>query len=129
MFMYYCLIITMLLPLILALSSIPFRLKELSFVDLNEPRAQGNLLTGAGGRIVAAQKNAWEALILFSVTIFIAFAHQVNADDIETACTVFILARICHAVLYVGNYGLLRFISFFVSIGAIASIIWESVNI
>ena len=123
MIVYYCLAIAMLIPIILALSSIPFRVKQLSAVNLNEPRAQAEQLAGAGARLVAAQKNAWEGLILFAVSIFIADANGVNPDELATAGLVFITARIGHAIFYVAGLGVLRFITFIIAIGAVGSIV------
>lgn len=127
MTVYYCLAIAMLLPLVLALSSIPFRMKQLASVDINEPRAQAEHLTGAGRRMVAAQKNAWEALILFTVSLFLAEANQVMPIDIALASVIFIIMRILHALFYVLGYGVLRFIAFAGSIGAIITIIAEAI--
>ena len=126
MSIYTYLAIAMFLPIILAVSSIPFRVKQLSKVNINEPRFQAEQLTGAGGRLVAAQKNAWEALILFTVTLFIAYANQVEPAEISLACLVFILARISHAVFYVAGIGHGRFTAFIVALGAITSILWTS---
>lgn len=113
----------MALPLVLALSSIPFRIKQLSTVDIKEPRTQGEQLVGSGGRIVSAQKNAWEALVLFAVSLFLANANQVDPSDIATACLVFIAMRVLHAVFYVLGYGVLRFITFGGAAGAIVTIV------
>lgn len=75
---------------------------------------------------MAAQKNAWEALLLFTVTLFIAFANNVEADNIALACIIFIVARISHAALYVLGSGKMRFLVFLVAVGALISIIWQS---
>lgn len=127
MIMYYCLAIAMLLPIILALSSIPLRFKQFAEPDINEPRAQAEEFTGAGRRLVAAQKNAWEALALFTASLFIAYANNVESAQIAMTCMVFIAARISHAILYVANWGKLRFVSFLVAFGAIANIVKISI--
>ena len=121
MIMYYCLAIAMLLPIVLALGSIPFRVKQFSAPNLNEPRAQAENLSGAGGRIVAAQKNAWEALLLFTVSLFIANANNIQGEEIAIACMLFIFARICHAFTYVMGWGVPRFLAF---MGAVSCVIW-----
>lgn len=128
MSVYIYLAIAMFIPIVLAISSVPFRVRQLSTVNINEPRFQAEQLTGAGGRLVAAQKNAWEALILFTVALFIAYANQVDAAAINTACVVFILARISHAVFYVTGIGHARFVSFMVALGAIISILWTALS-
>ena len=127
MIMYYCLAIAMLLPITLALGSLPFRFKQFSTPDLNEPRAQAEQLSGAGARMVAAQKNAWEALILFTVSLFIAYANNIGGEQISLACIIFIIARICHAFLYVIGWGVLRFLSFMVAAAAVMSIVYTAI--
>ena len=121
MIIYYCLAIAMILPIILAFSSIPFRVKQLSSVNVVEPRAQAEMLTDAGARIVAAQKNAWEALLLFAVSLFIAFVNNVPANDIAVAAMIFIAARILHPIFYVLGLGILRMMSFAT---AFAAVLW-----
>lgn len=123
MIIYYCLVVAMMLPLVLALSSIPFRVKQLSSVDITEPRAQADQLIGAGARMVAAQKNAWEALVLFAVSLFLANANQVDPSEITTACLVFITMRVLHAIFYVLGYGVLRFIAFGGAAAAVITIV------
>ncbi|MCB1689554.1 MAG: MAPEG family protein [Halioglobus sp.] len=112
MIIYYCLTIVLVLPIILALGSIPFRIKQLSRMDLNNPRGQATLLTGAGSRIIDAQKNAWEALIFFTVVLFIAVSNNVQPEQISTACLVFVGMRLLHAVFYLADLAPLRFLAF-----------------
>lgn len=127
MIMYYCLAFAMLMPIILALSSIPFRVKQFSAPNLNEPRAQAEKLSGAGARIVAAQKNAWEALILFTVSLFIANANNIAGEEIALACIIFIAARIIHAITYVLGWGVPRFFAFMIAVGAVISIVIKAI--
>lgn len=112
MIIYYCLTIVLVLPIILALSSIPFRIKQFSNVDLNNPRGQAALMTGVGARIVDAQKNAWEALIFFAVALFIATSNGVQPAEISTACMIFVAMRLLHVIFYLANIGPLRFLAF-----------------
>lgn len=123
MIMYYSLAFVMFIPIVLALSSIPFRIKQFPKPNLDEPRAQAEQLSGAGGRLVAAQKNAWEALVLFAVTLFIAYANNVEGEQINLACIIFIIARIGHALFYVLGLGKLRFLAFLIAVGALISIL------
>jgi len=127
MVMYYCLAIAMFIPIVLSLGTAPFRIKQFSTPNFNEPRAQADQLSGAGGRMVAAQKNAWEALLLFTVTLFIAYANNTDAEQIALACIIFIIARISHAVLYVLGWGIMRFLSFLVAVSALISIIAQAI--
>ena len=115
MVIYYCLAIVAIIPLILAVCSIPFRLSQESTVDLQTPRVQAARLIGAGSRIVDAQKNAWEALMLFTAALFIAFANNVPPESIQSAALIFVAARILHAVVYVMNLGVPRFFAFLIA--------------
>ena len=84
MLVYQCLAIILLIPIVLALGSIPFRIHQFSFVDIQNPRPQAARLRGAGARIVNAQKNAWEALVMFTVAIFIARSADVPLTEMES---------------------------------------------
>lgn len=127
MIVYYCLTIIMILPIVLALSSIPFRLKQFSMVDINNPRPQAAKLKDAGERIVNAQKNAWEALAIFLTAIFIATSNNVPTEAIATACMVFVVARILHAFFYIIGNGILRFIAFFIGFASALFIISKAI--
>lgn len=126
MIIYYCLTLILLLPIILAVSSVPFRVQQFARPDLNNPRAQAELLTGVGERVVHAQKNAWEALVVFAVVLFIAYANNVDPQDIATACLVYVAARLLHAVFYLANLGILRFGAFMVGFVAAMSIVYKA---
>ena len=62
--------ILVVLPIAMALITIPVRIKQLSYMDLNSPRQQATELTGIGQRLVHAQANAWEALVIYLATLF-----------------------------------------------------------
>lgn len=126
MTLYHCLAIISVLPVVLALASIPFRFSQQSKVDLNNPRAQAQTLTGAGERVVYAQKNAWEALLLFTAALFIAFANNVPESAIYQSALIFVLARIAHAIVYLLDWGIVRFLAFGVSFACILHILFVS---
>ena len=92
--LYYCLFIALLLPFIIAAASVPYRMRQFGKPDLKEPRTQAAQMEGAGARIVAAQGNAWEALAVFTVAVFLAYANNVSGGNIGTAGLVFVAARI-----------------------------------
>ena len=112
MVIYYCLNIVLVLPIILAIGSLPFRIKQFAKADLKNPRGQAAMLTGAGSRIVDAQKNAWEALIFFAVALFIAISNGVQPAEISTACMVFVGMRLLHVIFYMADLAPLRFLAF-----------------
>lgn len=127
MIIYYCLTIVLLMPITLALGSIPFRIQQCSAPDFEQPREQAAQLIGAGARIVHAQKNAWEALIIFTVALFIASQNAMLGDAIVPACIVFVVARLCHAFFYLIGKGILRFLSFLAGLGAALWIVGVSI--
>ena len=113
-----CLLLGALIPYALAFSSLPFRSKQFGSPDLNEPRAQGNQLTDAGGRVVAAQANAWEALAVFTVANVAAFMAGVDpAGNWSIAAMVWVVGRIGHGVFYTMGNAPLRVLSFLLGVG------------
>jgi uncharacterized MAPEG superfamily protein len=91
--------------------------ERLGAIDNKRPRQQNSPLQGAGARAVAAQNNAWEALIVFACAVFVAHLSGAPADSAATAAIVFIIARILHGVFYVMNLDVLRSLAFIVGYG------------
>ena len=109
----WCLVVGAFIPYLCAFASFPFRKSEFGTVDVEEPRAQGERLTGAGGRAWAAQTNAWEALAVFTVANFVAHAAQVDPQGSwTTAALIWVVARILHTVFYVRGVASLRVLAF-----------------
>ena len=102
------LFITSVLPITLSAAGIYFRISELGKFDNHCPREQQAALTGPGARIVAAQKNAWEALSFFGVVTLIAVASPVDLNTLSLPAYVFLAARIVHPIVYVANLAILR---------------------
>ncbi len=114
-----CLFIGMVLPYIWAFSSLPFRNGQFGTVDLNEPRVQADQLTGGGARVVGAQFNAWEALIVFSVANFAAFAMNVDPQGHwAIAAMIWAAARVGHGIFYIMGIAPLRVLAFLAGIGS-----------
>lgn len=114
---FACLLAGMLLPLIWAGVSVPYRTRQLGSVDLNSPREQATKLVEAGARVVGAQSNAWEALAIFTVANFMAVTAGVDpGSNWALACMVWVAARIGHGVAYVAGQAILRVLSFVVSL-------------
>ena len=113
-----CLLIGMILPYIWAFSSLPFRAKQFGKPDLNEPRVQGDLLTGSGARAVGAQANAWEALIIFAVANFGAFVAGVDPlGNWSLAVMIWAAARTGHGIFYIMGIAGLRVLAFVIGLG------------
>lgn len=120
-----CLAIALLLPYLLAGGSVYYRRKQLGTVNINDPRTQATQLTGAGARIVNAQHNAWEALIIFTVSLFIATQAGVKPETMTIASVVFIAARVCHAFFFIAGVATGRVLSFSTALGAC---LWLIIN-
>ena len=106
------LVIIAFIPTLLAWGGGYLRNKELGHFDNNNPRQQAAELTGTGARVVAAQSNAWEALALYSASIFAVFAMGVDWSDITLASLVFLAARLMHSVFYICNKATSRSLSY-----------------
>ena len=105
---FYVLFIVSVIPIMLSWVSVYFRYKEFNRVDNHYPRQQQSELTGVGARAVAAQKNAWETLIIFLLTTFVAHASGVNMDHFAVVSVVFFVLRVLHFSFYLANLGALR---------------------
>jgi uncharacterized MAPEG superfamily protein len=118
---FWCLLIVVFIPLVLAGISGYFKKQQFDSVDNNNPRAQSAKLEGAGARAVAAQHNAWEALAIFTASV--AVAHMAGADPgtSATAAMLFVVCRILHAGFYIADMAPLRSLSYLVATG---SCIW-----
>ena len=90
-------------------------MERLGAIDNKRPRQQNSPLQGAGARAVAAQNNAWEALIVFACAVFVAHLSGAPADS-ATAAIGFIIARILHGVFTVTKL-LLSSLAFIVGYG------------
>lgn len=114
---FWCLVIVALVPQGVALVGDYFRKVTLGSIDNRDPRGQAARLQGAGARTYAAQANAWEALPLFTVAVFLA--HLTGADPGQSALAsiVFVVARLLHAVFYIADLSTLRSLSFLVGLG------------
>jgi len=123
-----CLTIATVLPIVLAITSLKFRIAQFGKPDLNTPRIQGDQLQGGGHRIVAAQQNGWEALIMFGAALLSTQLTGLDLAAVATASVVFIVARVAHAIFYIADLAALRFVSFMTGFGAIIWIIVQSFN-
>lgn len=114
----WCLIVVAALPLVLAISTIYFRIRQFGSWDNNDPRKQYEQLSGAGWRVWAAQQNAWEALALFTAVVMISYIAGSDPDKSGIAAIVYACTRLIHPVLYIANLSTLRTISFTVGLSA-----------
>ncbi|PUA29103.1 MAG: hypothetical protein B0W54_00335 [Cellvibrio sp. 79] len=106
------------LPYIMACISGYYRRKQLGTIDNKKPREQYAQLEGPGARAVAAQQNAWEALIIYSAALLAVVAARVDVPNIALAAIIVLIARVAHGFFYLVNLDKLRTLSFLVAIVA-----------
>jgi uncharacterized MAPEG superfamily protein len=111
---YYCLLAALALPYLISSFTIRYRIKQFGAVNAQEPRIQAAALEGAGGRCVAAQANAWEALLVFAISVFTAASLGLAESTMVTTALVFICARVLHAIFYISGKAVLRTMTFMV---------------
>jgi len=106
------------LPYIMVGISGYYRRKQLGVIDNEKPREQYAHLTGPGARAVAAQQNAWEALIIYSAALLAVVATRVDVPNLALAAIIVLVARILHGFFYLANFDKLRTLAFLVAIVA-----------
>jgi len=105
---FWCLFVAMLLPTVAAVAGSVARYRSPAGLDNHNPRQQVAQLEGFGARAYAAQANAWEALALFTVAIFINHAAQGDPAWSAALAVAFIGFRVGHLLAYLGNLATLR---------------------
>jgi len=113
----YTLVAAAFMPYVLAVVGARYRVKQFGRFDNNHPRLQQAELRGTGARVLAAQANSWEALNVYAVAVFVAFAAGVDLRTLDTVALVFIAARIVYVVLYALDMAWLRSVVFGVAAG------------
>ena len=114
---FWCLVVIAVMPIGLAFIGDYFRFKDLGSLDNGDPRGQAARLQGAGARAYAAQANAWEALPVFTIAVFLAHFTGVDPSSSAIAAVVFVIARVAHAVFYIAGWSTLRSVSFIAALG------------
>lgn len=91
------------LPIFLAWAAVYFRIKQFNHFDNHHPRQQQAALVGMGARVQAAQANAWEALTLFTMVCFLAYASGLDLNRLDGVAWLYLAARVLHPILYIAN--------------------------
>jgi uncharacterized MAPEG superfamily protein len=112
---YYVLFILTLFPFVLTWMTAYVRFKQLGKIDNRNPRGQYAELKGLGARLVAAQNNCWEALIIFVAVTFIAYANNVDMHQFDTIAWVYLALRVLFVICYAKGLGLIRSLVFVAS--------------
>ena len=122
----YCLFIATILPF-LAKGPVAYAMNKLGGYDNNHPREQQSNLTGFGARALAAHQNSFEALTIFAPAILVAIATNHTGEFIQQLAIVHVAARIIYNLLYLANVGILRSISWGISLISSLTIIWQCI--
>jgi len=113
--LFKVLFIVSLFPIILAVSGGYLRYRHFGRFDNHHPRLQQAQLTGMAARVLAAQNNAWEALILYTAMCVLAYVSSVDINEFNYAAGLFLLSRIAHPVFYLLDMASYRSLVFLVS--------------
>lgn len=114
------LFVVALLPMVLACVGGYLRSKQPEGFDNQHPRQQQAQLTGMAARVLAAQKNAWEALTLYTAASVLAYVSGIYLDTLAYPATLFLLSRLLHPVFYAFNMDKLRSLVF--TVGLLATL-------
>jgi uncharacterized MAPEG superfamily protein len=128
--LFEVLFVVSLLPMLLAVLGGYLRYRQFGRFDNHHPRQQQAQMTGLGGRVLAAQKNAWEALIFYSAVCVLAFVSGTDLAQFSYAAGLFLLSRLAHPLFYMldmAPYRSLVFMigwlcSFYIGLKAVADI-------
>ena len=119
---FWCLLVATFIPWVLAPIGGYFKAQQFDSLDNKNPRVQSANLEGAGARAVAAQENAWEALAVFSVAVFVNHLAGGDPGTAATASMIFVAARIVHAFAYISDLDKLRSGIFVVGVACVVTL-------
>jgi len=126
---FWCLFAAIFLPYILAVTASVLKVRQFGRLDNNNPRAQSAALEGPGARAWAAQQNAWEALLVFAISVFVAHLAGADPRNSAIACVVFIGARVLHAVCYIADLATARSAMFSVATLSCLWLFWLAATV
>ena len=116
---FWCLMIVVFMPIVLAWVGGYFRQQQFGSIDNKTPRVQAARLEGAGARATAAQANAWEALPMFTAAVIVAHLSGVSPEAAAPFAIGFVVSRILHAVFYLADLDKARSAAFLAGIGCL----------
>ncbi|OBT12067.1 hypothetical protein A9264_02665 [Vibrio sp. UCD-FRSSP16_10] len=121
-----CLISAALLPYI-AKIPLAIAMHKTGRYDNHHPREQQANLQGFGARALAAHHNAFESLIIFSISILLAITTNTINDTVQLLAITHIGFRIAYNVLYLLNISTLRSIAWAIAIACSFLIMWQCI--
>ncbi len=90
--------------------------------DPNAPRAIFDKLPPYAQRAAWAHQNAFESFTLFAPAVILVLLAQGASAYTNAVVVTYLVSRLAHSSFYIANLGLLRGLSWMVSIGCIASL-------
>ncbi|MBJ20659.1 MAG: MAPEG family protein [bacterium] len=109
---FWCLVAVIFIPIALAAVGGQFRSKAFGSADNKNPRAQATQLSDAGARAYAAQENAWEAAIMFSVAVITTHLAGLAPSEAAPFTIAFVVLRVVHGISYIRDIDKVRSLSF-----------------
>jgi len=113
---FWCLVVVIFIPFVLAGVGGSFRSKAFGTADNKNPRAQSAQLEGTGARVYAAQENAWEAAVMFTVAVLTTHLAGLAPSEAAPFTVAFVILRIIHAVTYIKDIDKVRSGAFILSL-------------
>jgi uncharacterized MAPEG superfamily protein len=110
---FWCVLIAALMPFVLAFIA---KAGDKSFNN-KRPRDWYQTVEGYRKRAWWAQQNAFEALPLFAAAVIIAHVAGANPATLDWLAIAFIAARVSYVTCYLGNWHLLRSLSWLAGLG------------
>ena len=120
---FWCVVAVMLMPIVLALSGIPVRVRALGDADNKLPRLQIRQLEGMPARLFSAQENGWEATIVFATTVVLTHLAGLAPAEAAPYTLAFVALRVVYTVLYLMNLDVLRSLTFVASMGCVITLL------
>ena len=118
---FWCLFAAVLLPYIWFSFAAPFRASQFGQgLDNHTPRLQEPALEGRAARAQGAHSNSLEALTYFAPAVIVAHLTQANAAWSARLAIAFVVCRVVHGIVYLGDRPPLR--TLFFALGSFASI-------
>lgn len=96
---YWCVLVAAILPLVIVVFA-----KAGSDGDNHHPRDSAERLPPANRRAYAAHLNAYENFPFFAAAVIIAKTQGAPLGTLNALAAIYIILRIAHAVLYIGDY-------------------------
>ncbi len=112
--LFEVLFIVSLFPITLAVLGGYLRYKQFGRFDNHYPRLQQGQMSGIGARVLAAQKNAWETLVFYTVMCVLAFVSGLGLSEFSYAAFLFLLSRIAHPLFYILDMATYRSLVFMI---------------